>query len=64
MSYSKRFARRSFVLGAASAGLSAAVSPGASAASRMAQESLARRLDALAEDGLDPRAIMICRALR
>ncbi|MFM7688307.1 MAG: peptidoglycan-binding protein, partial [Alphaproteobacteria bacterium] len=46
---------RSFVLGATSAGLSAAVSPGASAASRMAQESLARRLDALAEDGLDPR---------
>ena len=55
MSGSKRFARRSFVLGGASAGLSAAVSPRAGAASRMAQENLARRLDVLAEDGLDPR---------
>jgi len=55
MSDSKRFARRSFVLGAASAGLSASLLPRANAASRMAQENLARRLDVLAEDGLDPR---------
>jgi len=55
MSYSKRFARRSFVLGAASAGLSVSLLPRANAASRMAQENLARRLDVLAEDGLDPR---------
>jgi hypothetical protein len=55
MSDSKRFARRSFVLSAASAGLSASLLPRANAASRMAQESLARRLEMLAEDGLDPR---------
>ncbi|MFM7612488.1 MAG: murein L,D-transpeptidase [Alphaproteobacteria bacterium] len=55
MSDSKRFARRVFVLGAASAGLSASLPPRASAASRMAQENLARRLEVLAEDGLDPR---------
>ncbi|MFN7308785.1 MAG: hypothetical protein ACK5TQ_19725, partial [Acetobacteraceae bacterium] len=55
MSDSKRFARRVFVLGGASAGLSASLPPRANAASRMAQENLARRLDVLAEDGLDPR---------
>jgi murein L,D-transpeptidase YcbB/YkuD len=55
MSNSKRFARRSFVLGAASAGLSASLPPCASAASRTAQEGLARRLEVLAEDGFDPR---------
>ncbi|MBM3586532.1 MAG: hypothetical protein FJX33_01685 [Alphaproteobacteria bacterium] len=43
------------MLGAASAGLSASLPPRSSAASRMAQENLARRLDVLAEDGLDPR---------
>lgn len=55
MSDSKRFARRTVMLGAASAGLSASLAPRASAASRMAQDNLARRLEALAEDGLDPR---------
>jgi len=43
------------MLGAASAGLSAARPRRACAASRVAQENLARRLEALAEDGLDPR---------
>ncbi|MCA3279471.1 MAG: L,D-transpeptidase family protein [Roseomonas sp.] len=55
MSHSKRFARRTVMLGVASVGLSAAVSPRASAASRTALENLARRLEVLAEDGLDPR---------
>jgi murein L,D-transpeptidase YcbB/YkuD len=43
------------MLVAASAGLSAARPRRACAASRVAQENLARRLEALAEDGLDPR---------
>ena len=55
MSDSKRFARRNVILGFASAGFAAAVPARASAASRAAQEGLARRLEALAEDGLDPR---------
>lgn len=55
MSGSKRFARRTVMLGVASAGLSASLRPRASAASRTAQENLMRRLEVLAEDGLDPR---------
>ena len=43
------------MLAAASAGLSAGRPRRANAASRTAQENLARRLEALAEDGLDPR---------
>jgi len=52
---SKRFARRDVMLGLAVAGLAAAAPPRASAASRTALERLARRLEALGEDGLDPR---------
>jgi murein L,D-transpeptidase YcbB/YkuD len=55
MSDSKRFARRSFVLGAATAGLAAGLARHASAATPAAQDKLSRRLEALVEDGLDPR---------
>jgi murein L,D-transpeptidase YcbB/YkuD len=51
----KRFARRNVMLGLAAAGLAAAAPPRASAASRTALENLAHRLEALGEDGLDPR---------
>ncbi|MCA3416143.1 MAG: L,D-transpeptidase family protein [Roseomonas sp.] len=43
------------MLGAATAGLATGMSPRASAASRAALDRLARRLEALGEDGLDPR---------
>jgi murein L,D-transpeptidase YcbB/YkuD len=55
MSDPSRFARREVMLGAATAGLAAGMSPRASAASRAALDRLARRLEALGEDGLDPR---------
>jgi hypothetical protein len=43
------------MLGLGMAGLAAGLSPRASAASRAALEALAARLEALGEDGLDPR---------
>jgi murein L,D-transpeptidase YcbB/YkuD len=52
---SKRFARRDVMLGLAVAGLAAAAPRRASAASRTALENLTHRLEALGEDGLDPR---------
>jgi murein L,D-transpeptidase YcbB/YkuD len=51
----KRFARRGVILGLASAGLAASMPRRASAASRAAQENLARRLETLDADGLNPR---------
>jgi murein L,D-transpeptidase YcbB/YkuD len=55
MSDSKRFARRSIMLGAATAGLAAGLARHVSAATPAAQDKLSRRLEALVEDGLDPR---------
>jgi murein L,D-transpeptidase YcbB/YkuD len=55
MSDSKRFARRSIMLGAATAGLAAGLARHVSAATPSAQDRLSRRLEALVEDGLDPR---------
>ena len=55
MSDSKRFARRRAMLGLGVTVLAAGMSCRASAASRAALEALAARLEALGEDGLDPR---------
>lgn len=55
MSDSKRFARRTVMQGFAGVGLAGSMPRNASAASRFALENLARRLEALGEDGLDPR---------
>lgn len=55
MSNSKQFARRTVLQGFAAAGLGASLPRGASAASRTAIAKLARRLEALGEDGLNPR---------
>jgi murein L,D-transpeptidase YcbB/YkuD len=50
-----RFVRRRAVLGLGVAGLAVGMARHASAASRTALDRLARRLEALGEDGLDPR---------
>ena len=55
MSDSKRFVGRRAMLGLGMAGLAAGMSRRASAASRTALDALAARLEALGEDGLDPR---------
>lgn len=55
MNIPKRFARRTVVLGVVAAGLAASLPRRTRAASHHALENLGRRLEALGEDGLDPR---------